>query len=128
MQHPHVVLSTAVCSRVQDGLGSFGLNGLDKLLSFTIVAQLKRMQTLCLNNADVFKLLAKLRADLLPLSAQPKPSVCDGVHMVVPTHVPHKVYTEGVAKLSKFWSALESCIFRVCLSVSIAVHMCEGLT
>uniref|UniRef100_A0A672SUU8 WASH complex subunit 5 n=1 Tax=Sinocyclocheilus grahami TaxID=75366 RepID=A0A672SUU8_SINGR len=97
------VTNSRLFSEIQDTLGTFGLNGLDRLLCFMIVKELQNFLTVLQKNilkdkaaVDVFKALL---------------SAVNPVKGIVANA--SKVYTNAVAKTQKIWPAYLEAIMKV---------------
>lgn len=96
------VMNLLILKQLQQAVGSFGLTGLDKLLSFMIVKELQKFQAL-LRGALKDKLVADT---LLGLSKQLTP-----VKSLIAS--PYRVYPPVTQKLARLWTQYSEAIMKV---------------
>ncbi|XP_020632450.1 WASH complex subunit 5-like [Orbicella faveolata] len=96
------VMNLLILKQLQQAVGSFGLTGLDKLLSFMIVKELQKFQGL-LRGALKDKLVADT---LVPLSKQLTP-----VKSLIAS--PYRVYPPVTQKLARLWTQYCEVIMKV---------------
>nr|XP_060628743.1 WASH complex subunit 5 [Anolis sagrei ordinatus] len=97
------VSSSRLFSEIQDTLGTFGLNGLDRLLCFMIVKELQNFlrmfQKTVMHDKGVHEALKSLMKSVSPLKG------------IVANCV--KVYSAAIAKTQKIWAAYLDAIMKV---------------
>nr|XP_020670201.1 WASH complex subunit 5 [Pogona vitticeps] len=98
------VTNSRLFSEIQGALGTFGLNGLDRLLCFMIVKELQNflsmLQKTVLRDKGVHEALKSLMKSVSPL----KGIVANSV----------KVYSTAVTKTQKIWGGYLDVIMKVC--------------
>ncbi|XP_015276829.1 PREDICTED: WASH complex subunit strumpellin [Gekko japonicus] len=103
MKNHQEVTSSRLFSEIQDTLGTFGLNGLDRLLCFMIVKELQNFlsmfQKMVLRDKPVLDALKVLMNSVNPL----KGIVANSA----------KVYSTAIAKTQKIWAAYVDAIMKV---------------
>ncbi|XP_059692045.1 WASH complex subunit 5 isoform X2 [Gavia stellata] len=97
------VTSSRLFSEIQDTLGTFGLNGLDRLLCFMIVKELQNFLSMfqknILRDRTVQDTLKALMNAVSPLKG------------IIPNS--NKVYSAAIAKTQKIWTAYLDSIMKV---------------
>ncbi|KAL8181733.1 UNVERIFIED_CONTAM: WASH complex subunit 5 [Gekko kuhli] len=103
MKNHQEVTNSRLFSEIQDTLGTFGLNGLDRLLCFMIVKELQNFlsmfQKMVLRDKPVLDALKVLMNSVNPL----KGIVANSA----------KVYSTAIAKTQKIWAAYADAIMKV---------------
>jgi len=110
------VMNRRICTQLQNGVGTFGLTGLDRFFSFMIVKELQNFQRLFYrtvrSNKANLSLHGKLLKDLSPLSSTPK------------TLHP---YREGIVNGAKIWDSYANIIMKVGQIQLIRRHVAQEL-
>ncbi|XP_048363465.1 WASH complex subunit 5 isoform X1 [Sphaerodactylus townsendi] len=103
MRNHQEVTNSRLFSEIQDTLGTFGLNGLDRLLCFMIVKELQNFlsmfQKMVLRDKPVLDALKVLMNSVNPLKGTVASS--------------GKVYSTAIAKTQKIWAAYLDAIMKV---------------
>ncbi|XP_054840736.1 WASH complex subunit 5 [Eublepharis macularius] len=103
MKNHQEVTNSRLLSEIQDTLGTFGLNGLDRLLCFMIVKELQNFlsmfQKTVLRDKPVLDALKMLMNSVNPLKGIVASS--------------SKVYSTAIAKTQKIWAAYLDAIMKV---------------
>nr|XP_056710522.1 WASH complex subunit 5 [Euleptes europaea] len=103
MKNHQEVTNSCLFSEIQDTLGTFGLNGLDRLLCFMIVKELQNFlgmfQKMVLRDKPVLDALKVLMNSVNPLKGTVASS--------------GKVYSTAIAKTQKIWAAYLDAIMKV---------------
>uniref|UniRef100_A0A671MAD7 WASH complex subunit 5 n=1 Tax=Sinocyclocheilus anshuiensis TaxID=1608454 RepID=A0A671MAD7_9TELE len=97
------VTNNRLFSEIQDTLGTFGLNGLDRLLCFMIVKELQNFLTVLQKNILKDKAVVDIFKALLSAVNPVKGIVANA----------SKVYVNAVAKTQKIWPAYLEAIMKV---------------
>eukprot|EP00035_Acanthoeca_spectabilis_P022186 m.442450 g.442450 ORF g.442450 m.442450 type:complete len:1163 (-) comp18809_c0_seq1:1689-5177(-) len=96
------VLSGRICFQLQNGVGTFGLNGLDRFFSFMIVKHLQNFQKFFSREISGSKAMKELHRGLA-MSLRPLTSTPDSL----------KPYQVGIQKTTKLWALCSDTVIRV---------------
>lgn len=97
------VINRLLFQKLQKAVGSFGLNGLDRLLSFMIVRELQNFQILLqkgiLRDKNAYEMISSLSKSLHPIRGL--------------VNQPHRVYSQAVSRAIKLWPPFMEILLKV---------------
>uniref|UniRef100_A0A8C3I6N3 WASH complex subunit 5 n=1 Tax=Chrysemys picta bellii TaxID=8478 RepID=A0A8C3I6N3_CHRPI len=97
------VTNSRLFSEIQDTLGTFGLNGLDRLLCFMIVKELQNFLSMFQKNIQRDRTVQETLKSLMNVVSPLKGIVANS----------SKIYSAAVAKTQKIWAAYLDAIMKV---------------
>lgn len=110
------LLNANFFTQLQDGVGTFGLTGIDRFFSFMIVTELQNFQRLYLKVFRDDKTMATLHNELMK-----------GLEPVTSIPAVPKIYALGVQKATKLWTQYSDIILQIGQIQLIRRHIGEEL-
>jgi WASH complex subunit strumpellin len=96
------VMTGRICSQLQEGIGTFGLTGLDRFFSFMIVKELQTFQRTFHREVQSNKAMITLHSELQKALSPPS-EIPDSL----------KVYEQGVMRASKIWTKYSDLVMKI---------------
>eukprot|EP00729_Bicosta_minor_P025400 gene25400-21235_t len=96
------VMTSRICSQLQNGVGTFGLTGLDRFFSFMIVKELQNFQRVFHRAVRSSKQAMTLHSELQKALSPPSE---------IPASL--KVYSQGVQRAGKIWVLYAELIMKI---------------